>query len=90
MGLWTQIPLAVNDLTGNTAGGVRALKAFKSLSLDSTSINCQVVGVLQLGCFLSEIRDFCHFEDIIHSVGVPLSDPQKWSFNLSLKSTDLK
>ena len=34
--------MAVNDLTENTAGGVRALKAFKSLSLDSTSINCQV------------------------------------------------
>ena len=34
--------MAVNDLTENTAGGVRALKAFKSLSLDSTSISCQV------------------------------------------------
>ena len=90
-GSWTQIPLAVNDLTGNTSGGVRAVKAFRSLSLDRTSVNCQVVGVLQLGFFfLSEIRDLCHFEDIIHSVGVPVSDPQKYSFNVSLGSTDLK
>jgi len=36
-GSWTQIPLAVNDLTGNTGGGVRAVKAFKRLSLDRTS-----------------------------------------------------
>jgi len=49
MGLWGQIPLPVNDLTGNKAGGVRAVKAFKSFSLDRTSIKCQVVGVLQLG-----------------------------------------
>jgi hypothetical protein len=26
--------------------------------------------------FCSEIRDFCHFEDIILSVGVPVSDPK--------------
>jgi len=45
----THIPLTVNDLTGNTAGSVRAVKAFKSWNLDRTSINCQVVGVLQLG-----------------------------------------
>ena len=38
----------------------------------------KLVGVLQLGFFfLSEIRDFCHFEDIILSVGVPVSDPLK-------------
>jgi len=49
MGSWGQIPLPVNDLTGNTAGGARAVKAFKSFSLDRTSTNCQVVGVLQLG-----------------------------------------
>jgi len=54
---------------------VRAVKSFRSLSLDRTYINCQVVGVLQLG-FLSEIRDFCDLEDIIHSVGMPMSDPQ--------------
>jgi len=46
---WTQIPLAANDLTGDKAGGVRAVKAFKSLSLDRTSIKCQVVGILRLG-----------------------------------------
>jgi len=28
------------------------------------------------GFFCSEIRDFCHVEDIILSVGVPVSDPQ--------------
>jgi hypothetical protein len=39
---WRYIPLAGNDLTRVTAGGVTAVKAFKSLSLDRTSINCQV------------------------------------------------
>jgi len=39
--------------------------------------------------FLSEIRDFCHFEDIIHSAGVPVSDPQTCSFNIILVSTDI-
>jgi len=34
----------------------------------------KLVGVLQFG-FLSEIQDFCHFEDIIVSVGVSVSDP---------------
>jgi hypothetical protein len=34
--------LAVNDLTRVTARGVRAAKAFKSLSLGRTSNNCQV------------------------------------------------
>jgi hypothetical protein len=34
--------LAANDITRVTAGGVRAVKAFKSLSLDRISINCQV------------------------------------------------
>jgi len=48
-GSWRQIPLTVNDLTGDKAGGVRAVKAFKSLSLDRTSIKCQVVGILRLG-----------------------------------------
>jgi hypothetical protein len=33
--------LAVNDLTGKRAGGVRAVKAFKSLSPKRTPINYQ-------------------------------------------------
>jgi len=66
---------------------VRAVKAFKSSSLDRTSINCQVGGVLQLR-FCSKIREFCHFEDIILSVGVPVGDP-KMFVNVSLGSTDL-
>ena len=39
--------------------------------------------------FLSEIPDFCHFENIIHSVEVSVSDPQKCSFSVSFGSTDL-
>jgi hypothetical protein len=39
--------------------------------------------------FFSEIQGFCHFEDIILSVGVPVSDPPKCSFNVSLGSTGL-
>ena len=54
---------------------MRAVKSFRGLGLDRTSINCQVVGVSQLG-FFSEILDFCDLEDIIHSVGVPVSDPK--------------
>jgi hypothetical protein len=34
--------LAANDLTRIITGGVTAVKAFKSLSLGRTSINCQV------------------------------------------------
>jgi hypothetical protein len=34
--------LAVNGLNGNTAGGVRAVKALKSWSMRGTLINCQV------------------------------------------------
>jgi hypothetical protein len=37
--------------------------------------------------FLGEIRGYCHFEDIIHSVGVSVSHPKKWSFSVSLGST---
>jgi len=39
--------------------------------------------------FCSEIRDFCHFEDIILSVGVPVSDPPKMFVNVSFGSTEL-
>ena len=42
-----------------------------------------------ISVFLIEIRDFFHFEDLIHSVGVPVSDPPECSFNVSLGSTDL-
>jgi len=61
---------------------VGAVKVFKSLNLDRTSINCQVGSRFTARLFLSEIRDFCHLEDIIHSVGVPVSDtpPQKKMF----------
>ena len=82
-GSWTQIPLAVNDLTGNTTGGSRAFKAFKSLGLDRTSSNCQVVKEFYSSVFLSEIRDFCHFQDIIHSVGVPVRDPPPKNVHLT-------
>jgi hypothetical protein len=64
-----------------------AVKAFESLSLDRTS-TVKLVGVLQLGV-LSETQDFVIFEDIIHSVGVPVGNNPKCSFNLSLGSTDL-
>jgi hypothetical protein len=60
---------------GNTTGGVRAVKAFKILSLDRTSINCQV-GRRFKGTIFSEIRDFSHFDYVIHSVGLPVSDHQ--------------
>jgi len=53
---------------------VRAVKAFKTLSLDRTS-NCQSGWSFRARVF-SEIRDFYHFEDVILSVGVPVSDPQ--------------
>jgi len=64
-----------------------AVKAFESLSLERTS-TVKLVGVLQLGV-LSETRDFVTFEDIIRSVGVPVNDPPKCSFNVNLRSTDL-
>jgi len=67
---------------------VRAVKAFRTLSLDRTSITVKLVGVLQLGV-LSKSRDFDTFEDIIHSVGVPVGHIPKCSFNVSLESTDL-
>jgi hypothetical protein len=81
--------LAVNDQLGNTAGSVRAVKAFKSLSLDRTSINCQV-GWSFTAWFFSEIRDFCHFEDMILSVGVPMSDPQNVRLSQPMKFDFLK
>jgi len=83
MSWWTQIPLAVNDLTGNAhSRGCEVCKTFGSLSMDSTSINYQVVGVSQLSFFfvlLSEIGDFCHVEDRIRLMEVSVSDPQKQS-----------
>jgi hypothetical protein len=80
--------LAVNDLTRVTAGGVMAVKAFKSLSLGRTFISCQVERSLQLGV-LSEIRDFDIFENIILSVGVPVGNTPKCPFSVGLESAEL-
>jgi hypothetical protein len=43
--------LVVNDLLGNRAGGVSAGKAFKSFSLNRTSVNSQVGRDFKLGFF---------------------------------------
>jgi hypothetical protein len=78
---WTgsrrQGPVAVNDLTRKHSRGVRAIRAFKRLSPDLISINCQVGRILTARVFVlcNEIWDFCHIEDIILSVGVRMSDP---------------
>ena len=73
---------------------MRAVKAFKSVGLGRTSINCQVCwSFTARGFFLGggggNPRLFFHLEDIILSVEVPVRDPPKCSFNVSLGSTGL-
>ena len=67
----------------NTAGGVWAVKAFKSFSLGRHPSTVKLVGVLRLGV-LSEIRDLDTFEDIIHSNDVPVGNTPKCSFKVRL------
>jgi hypothetical protein len=43
--------LAANDLTRENSWSVRAVKAFKSLNLGRTSINCQVGRSFAARCF---------------------------------------
>ena len=55
-----------------------AVKAFKAWVCAEHPSTVKLVGVLQLGV-LSEIRDFDTFEDIIHSVGLPVGNTIKCS-----------
>jgi len=67
---------------------VRAVKAFKRLSLDRTSINCQVGWNFLARFFVAKSKTFVTLRTIL-SVEVPVSDPPKCSFNVSLGSTGL-
>jgi hypothetical protein len=81
--------LAVNDLTGNTAGGVRAVKTFKSLSLDRTSIICQVGRSLQLGFFWVRSKTFFSLGRHNSFSKSACERLLNCLFNVSLGSTDL-
>jgi hypothetical protein len=75
------IPFAVTDLTRKHSRGVRDIKAFKSLSPDGTSINCQV-GRSLTARFLfcaTKSETFVTLQDIILSVEIPASEPPKCS-----------
>jgi hypothetical protein len=84
-GSWRYIPLAVNDLTRVTVGGVRAVKAFKSLSLwaghpggRSFASRCS-----EWNPRLWPLRgQFIQWE-------MPVGNTPKCSFSVSLGSTDL-
>jgi hypothetical protein len=79
--------LAVNDLNGYTAGGVRAVKAFKSLSMRGTPIDCQV-GRNFTAQFFGLNPRFLSLRRH-NSFSSACERPLKCSFNLSLGSTDL-
>jgi hypothetical protein len=66
--------LAVNDLTGKTAGGVKGSKGIQKLEPEKNTHQLSSWLEFYSSVFLGEIRGFCHLEDIIHSVGVPVSD----------------
>jgi hypothetical protein len=80
MGSWRYIPLAGNDLTRVTAGGVPAIKAF---------INCQVDRSCGARCSEWNPRLWHFFGDIILSVGVPVGNTLKCPFSVGLGSADL-
>jgi len=68
--------LTVNDLTREHSKKCEGRKGIQKREHGTENPSTvKLFGVLQLG-FCSEIRGFCHFEDIILSVGVPVSDPQ--------------
>jgi hypothetical protein len=83
---WIQIPLVVNDLTMEHSKRCEGRKGIQSVGLDRTSINCQVCWSFTARVFWVKSETFFHIEDIILSVEVPVSDPSKCSFNVSLGS----
>jgi hypothetical protein len=68
--------LSVNDLTREHSRKYEGRKGIQKFELG------QSIGQLSSWLefysliFCSEIQDFCHFEDIILKVGVPVSDSQ--------------
>jgi hypothetical protein len=75
-GLMEMNSMSVNDLTREHSrkwegrNGIQKLEPGQNIrQLSSWLEFCSSI-------FCSEIRDFCHFEDTILSVGVPVSDPQ--------------
>jgi hypothetical protein len=83
------ISSAVNDLTREHSGKCEGRKGIQKVEPGQNIHQLSSWLEFYSSVFCSEIQDFYHFEDIIFSVGVPVSDPPKCSFNVSLGSTGL-
>jgi hypothetical protein len=68
--------LSVNDLTREHSRKCEGRKGIQKLELGQNIRQLSSWLEFYSSVFCTEIRDFCHFEDIILSVGVPVSDPQ--------------
>jgi hypothetical protein len=68
--------LAVNDLTREHSRKCEGRKGIQKLEPGQNIHQLSSLLEFYSSVFCSEIRDFYHFEDIILSVGVPVSDPQ--------------
>ena len=72
--------LAVNDLTREHSRKCEGRKGIQKLEPGQNIHQLSNWLEFYSSGFCSEIRDFCHLEDIILSVGVPVSDPSQNSF----------
>jgi len=68
--------LAVNDLTRENSRKCEGRKGIQKLEPGQNIHQLSSYLEFYSSVFCSEIRDFCHFEDIILSVGVPVSESQ--------------
>ena len=68
--------LTVNDLTREHSRKCEGRKCFQKHEPGQNIHQLSSCLEFYSSVFCSEIRDFCHFEAIILSVGVPVSDPQ--------------
>jgi hypothetical protein len=80
--------LSVSDLTREHNRKCEGRKGIQKLELGQNISQLSRWLEFYSSIFCCEIRDVCHFEDIILSVGVPVSDP-KMFVNASLESTEL-
>jgi hypothetical protein len=67
---------SVNDLTGEHSRECEGRKGIQKLEFGQNISQLSNWLEFYNSIFCSEIRDFCYFEDIILSAGVPVSDPQ--------------
>jgi len=68
--------LTVNDLNREHSRKCEGRKGIQKLEPEENIHQLSSWLEFYSSVFCSEIRDFCHFEDIILSVGVPVRDPQ--------------